>query len=1103
MKKRILSISIVVCVLFCSIPVLADNYINLIAANGDVQLCGISISDLKNKFPNGSYWNHPNGSNNPDGYSWTPCTHHYINCNLYGNCACNSFSNAIQCHGFALKLGYDYYGSNPRSWTKVYNLNSLKAGDIIRYDKYNKSTTGHSVWVTNVSGSSVTVAECNRGSNCNISWGRTLDKSQFNDLDYVLSAPYAASDNSTPDTSCRFQVTATDGINIRSGAGTNNGVVGAIPYQAYFVITERASADGYTWGKTTYNGVSGWCVLDFAKHISGTLPPLNNTSTPTPTPIPTYTITYNANGGSGAPSAQTKTHNVTLGLSTTKPTRTGYTFLGWSKTSTASTASYQPGASFTDNANTTLYAVWRINTYTITYNVNGGTGDIKPQTKTHGTAITLTDKTPTREGYTFLGWAKSSSATSAVYQPTSTFGENADTTLFAVWKINTFTVTFNANGGINPPEAQTKIYGTALTLTKTRPTRANYSFEGWNTKADGTGTTYAAGDSYTENSAVTLYAIWDPNATSVTLDPNGGIWNNSAEMQMLWNKYARTEELETPKRDGFELAGFTLDSTSDAVVYPYGWSLFTDTKFENGMNGMEIYNNSGNGSVDLEKVAVSADCPTKADYMIKIQTIGKSAPSYGGFVQYVNSKPNGVFYQVILAKIPKGYCINHAANQLGDYSDTLWLTSNQGTGEWETYILKRSFGMSGTFHDFGYVFISDSEKGWYAEEIDVATPENPLTWYVAYANIFDATDLSNHTKDPWFYSSLNGAIVYNNAQNGSVTVTRELVDEPTQKYDLKITTNGMAAPSYGGFIIPTSAQPNHIYYHYIRAKIPKGYAINYAHNLGDNAKFTWLTSNYGTGSMQDYIYKVECTENVSDFTWGFGHVFLTKNENIYKNGTAEIVTTEEPLTWYVEYSDIFDMTPQYTYGESGKLTARWSLKRCAVAKPNITYGSMILSQTPVTLSCDVEGADIYYTTDGSYPTVEKGNLYTGAPIYLPAGETTLRTIAVNDGYSTSYERSYLYTVYENAPETSTAVATTSTFHSVISEITNPIKGVYIFAVYDSNGTLLDTVIKDITDSDTLLDFKINRIENADHAKVFIWSSISEMQPFMEAEIVDF
>jgi len=73
----------------------------------------------------------------------------------------------------------------------------------------------------------------------------------------------------------------------------------------------------------------------------------------------TYTVSYNANGGSDAPSAQTKTYGVTIKLSGIEPQRQGYTFLGWSTSSTATSATYAPNGNFTVNANTTLYAVWK------------------------------------------------------------------------------------------------------------------------------------------------------------------------------------------------------------------------------------------------------------------------------------------------------------------------------------------------------------------------------------------------------------------------------------------------------------------------------------------------------------------------------------------------------------------------------------------------------------------------------------------------------------------------------------------------------------------------------------------------------------------------
>lgn len=151
-----------------------------------------------------------------------------------------------------------------------------------------------------------------------------------------------------------------------------------------------------------------------------------------------YTIAYNANGGSGAPAAQTKWHGTALTLSSTKPTRTGYAFKGWALTKADADKGawyYQPGSSCGRNENTTLYAVWEANTYTVSYNANGGTGVPESQTKTYGVALTLSSAKPTRANYTFLGWGTAASATTAAYAPGSQYHDNRDTTLYAVWKL--------------------------------------------------------------------------------------------------------------------------------------------------------------------------------------------------------------------------------------------------------------------------------------------------------------------------------------------------------------------------------------------------------------------------------------------------------------------------------------------------------------------------------------------------------------------------------------------------------------------------------------------------------------------------------------------
>lgn len=177
------------------------------------------------------------------------------------------------------------------------------------------------------------------------------------------------------------------------------------------------------------------------------------------------TVKYDANGGSGAPNQQLKDYGKTLTLSSTVPTRGGYNFLGWSESSSATSATYSAGGSFTKNANTTLYAVWAYKTYTVSYNANGGSGAPGSQTKTHGSTLKLSSTVPTRDGYTFVGWSESSSATSATYNAGSNYTNNASVTLYAVWAQSVYTNTIQhwvyvGTGGDNHDGTQ-KLMGTS------------------------------------------------------------------------------------------------------------------------------------------------------------------------------------------------------------------------------------------------------------------------------------------------------------------------------------------------------------------------------------------------------------------------------------------------------------------------------------------------------------------------------------------------------------------------------------------------------------------------------------------------------------------
>ena len=87
---------------------------------------------------------------------------------------------------------------------------------------------------------------------------------------------------------------------------------------------------------------------------------------------------------------------------------------------------------------------------------------------------------------------------------------------------NLYTISYNANGGSNAPGNQSKIENKSISLSSSKPTRTGYTFVNWNTKKDGSGTTYKAGASYNSNADLTLYAQWRINKVYIKLDANGG-----------------------------------------------------------------------------------------------------------------------------------------------------------------------------------------------------------------------------------------------------------------------------------------------------------------------------------------------------------------------------------------------------------------------------------------------------------------------------------------------------------------------------------------------------------------------------------------------------
>jgi uncharacterized repeat protein (TIGR02543 family) len=242
-------------------------------------------------------------------------------------------------------------------------------------------------------------------------------------------------------------------------------------------------------------------------------------------------------GGNNATIAQT-----TPGGAITMPgqgtlTRVGHTFVGWSLVTTNGSGAVV-GATYTPTVPVKLYSSWTPNVYVVTYNANGGNG--APATASQsfnygGTALAPSGiGTLTRSGYTFAGWSLNTAGTGTIYSnpnevvvgtTTKTYTPTASVIFYAKWTAGTFAVSFDANGGTGTQMSNLSITaGTAIALTTNAYTRAGYTFNGWNTLANGTGTSYANSASVTLFANTTLYAQWvivKPGAPSVTATTSG------------------------------------------------------------------------------------------------------------------------------------------------------------------------------------------------------------------------------------------------------------------------------------------------------------------------------------------------------------------------------------------------------------------------------------------------------------------------------------------------------------------------------------------------------------------------------------------------------
>lgn len=304
----------------------------------------------------------------------------------------------------------------------------------------------------------------------------------------------------------------------------------------------------------------------------------------------TFTVTFNANSGNITDNNKSVTtaqrtvkynHEDNNNVSSLNPVKTGYTFIGWyekvknedgsdgeiqvynAQGNCSNNGIHWKDSKWIKESNVTVYAHWKANNYTLTLDANGGYLDggalEDGKANTVATLSPTYDKTtfndvgnlnPQRTGYTFEGWYTTKNNGTQIYDKTGkcrndgTYWKDnkwhyaGNAILYAHWTPNTYTVSYDANSGTGTMKSDTATYDSPYTTRNNEGfKKTGYTFNGWNTKTDGTGEDWTGriGKPFNWNYAhdVKLYAQWKPNEYVIVFDKNKPDPENKAQN----NKY--------------------------------------------------------------------------------------------------------------------------------------------------------------------------------------------------------------------------------------------------------------------------------------------------------------------------------------------------------------------------------------------------------------------------------------------------------------------------------------------------------------------------------------------------------------------------------------
>ena len=328
--------------------------------------------------------------------------------------------------------------------------------------------------------------------------------------------------------------------------------------------------------------------------------------------FPSYIPTYDPNGGLGTRYEDRDTRdpgfkNVFYGTGAgyivldkdsdthLQFSRVGYEFVSWNTKSDGTGHSYTAYDVVTINEdNNTFYAFWRAHRYTIKFDGNtadGGSTD--DQSMTYDAEASLMANGYTKTRHTFTGWNTQPDGTGTAYSDgqnvTNLTDVDGDTiTLYAQWRVNNYTIKYDGNAADSGSMSdQPMTFDVAANLTNNAYTRTGYTFTGWNTQADGSGTAYTNGESVknltnVEGDIVTLFAQWKPHQYTVKFDGNTADGGNMADQGMTYDQ-AVSLAINGYTKKGYTFTGWNSQADGGGTAYTDGETVsnLTPTDGEN------------------------------------------------------------------------------------------------------------------------------------------------------------------------------------------------------------------------------------------------------------------------------------------------------------------------------------------------------------------------------------------------------------------------------------------------------------------------------------------------------------------------------------------